>query len=429
VNRHPQLRAALRQSLALTALALACAAGQAQTAAPAAASAASAPAGPTVRAEMAAPLQAARELISAKKGKEALPRLAETEAMPNLTPYESYVIARMKAVAAVDAGESALALDNFEKAVASSFLPAADKLPLLDAMSRLAIQLKDYPRAAALLGRYRDAGGNDPALRRILPQVLAESNDFAGAVRESLVLVKADDEAKRGSAENVLRNLAFSQNKIGDTAGYVATLERLAQQYPKTDYWADLISRVERKPGFNGVRLRLDVYRLQRAVGIELDPAELADMALRAMQAGLPGEAQALLEEGYASGALGKGKDAATHQKLREQVIKVASQDQKSLADSERAALAGKDGNALVNLGFAVSGTGQHEKAVALMEQGTAKGGLRRPDESQLHLGVAQWRAGRKDDALRSFAEVKSTEGSADLARVWTLFLGSAKKP
>ena len=153
MNRHPNFRAAVRQSVALTALALACATGQAQTAAPAAASAASAPAGPTVRAEMAAPLQAARELISAKKGKEALPRLAETEALPNLTPYETYVIARMKAVAAVDAGESALALENFEKAVASSFLPPADKLPLLDAMSRLAIQLKDYPRAAALLGR------------------------------------------------------------------------------------------------------------------------------------------------------------------------------------------------------------------------------------------------------------------------------------
>ena len=89
---------------ALVALALGCVSGQAQTAAPAAASAASAPTGPTVRAEMAAPLQAARELINGKKGKEALARLAEVDTLPNPSPYETYVIARMKAVAAVDAG-------------------------------------------------------------------------------------------------------------------------------------------------------------------------------------------------------------------------------------------------------------------------------------------------------------------------------------
>lgn len=401
----------------------------AQTAAPAApASGASAPAGPTVRAEMGAPLQAARDLINAKKGKEALPRLAEAEALPNPTPYESYVIARMKAVAAVDAGDQATALASFDKVLGSEFMPATDRLPILDASSRLAIQLKDYPRAAALLARYRDAGGADAGLRRVLPQVLAESGDFAGAVRESLALVQADDAAGRGSAEPLLRNLAFSQNKIGDTPGYVATLERLAQQYPKTDYWAELIGRAERKPGFNGERLRLDVYRLQRAVGLELDPAELADMASRALQAGLPGEAQALAEAGFASGALGKGTDGALHLKLREQINKAAAQDQKQLVESEKSAQAGKDGNALVNLGFALSGAGQHDKAVALTEQGIVKGGLRRPDEAWLHQGVAQWRAGRKDDALRSFAQVKSGEGAADLARLWTLLLNSAKK-
>ena len=402
---------------------------QAQTAA-AAAPAASAPAGPTVRAAMAPPLQAARELINGKKGKEALARLDEAEALlPAPTSYESYVIARMRAVAAVDAGDSMLALTSFEKSVVSEYLPAGDQLPLLGVMSRLAIQLKDYPRAAVLLVQYKEAGGDDVALRRVLPQVLAEMGDFAGAVRESLVLLQADDAAGRGSAETLLRNLGFSQNKLGDMAGYVATLERLARQYPKLEIWADLIGRVERKPGFNGERLRLDVYRLQRAVGLELEAAELADMASRAQQAGLPAEAQALLEEGFVSGALGKGKDGALHQKLREQAVKVAAQDLKLLAESEKSALAGKDGNALVNLALALSGAAQHDKAIVLSEQGLAKGDLRRPDEAQLHLGLMQWRAGRKDEALRSFGVVKGGDGSADLARVWALFLSAAKSP
>ena len=82
-------------------------------------------------------------------------------------------------------------------------------------------------------------------------------------------------------------------------------------------------------------------------------------------------------------------------------------------------------GEALVNLGFAWATAGQAAKGVPLMEQGVAKGGLRRPDETQLHLGIALWMAGRKDDALKALAAVGGTDGSAALARVWSLFVRS----
>ena len=62
------------------------------------------------------------------------------------------------------------------------------------------------------------------------------------------------------------------------------------------------------------------------------------------------------------------------------------------------------------------------------MTQGQAKGGLRRPDDAMLHLGVAQWRAGKADDAQRSFAAVKGADGVADLARLWGLFVASAAR-
>ncbi len=405
-------------------------AARAQTAAAApAAPAASAPAGPSVRPELSKPLQETQELLRAKDGKGAMAKLAEAEAVPGTTPYEAYVISRFKAVAANEVGDLALALAQFEKALGSEFLPEADRLLLIGITGRMSVQAKDYPRAVTWLTRYKQAGGTDDLLRRLLPQVLAETGDHAASARESLLLVQADQAAGRVSLEAVLRNLAFSQNKIGDEPGYVLTIERLAQHYPQPSYWADLISRVERKPGFDSNRLRLDVYRLMRATGSVLQADELADMAQQAQSAGLPAEAQALLDEGYAAGLLGKGKDAPAQQNLRAQATRAAAQDRATLADQEKSALANKDGNAAVNLGFALSGAGLHEPAVALMEQGLAKGGLRRPDEGQLHLAVAQWRAGKLAPALRSFAEVKGSDGSAGLARLWALLLNSAKKP
>jgi hypothetical protein len=238
--------------------------------------------------------------------------------------------------------------------------------------------------------------------------------------------VQAEESAGRTPPEVLLKVMAVSSNKLNDTAGYNAALEKLTRYYGTLDYWAELIARTARKPGFAEDRLRLDVYRLQRAVGLVLEADEQADMAQRAMLAGLPGEAQKLMDEGYAAAMFGKGPQAAAHQKLREQATKAAAVDQKQLAESEAAARSAKDGNALVNLGVAVAGAGNTERGLGLVEQGIAKGGLRRADEAQLRLGMLQARLGRNEDALKTFAAVQGTDGTADLARLWSIHLRSA---
>jgi len=80
-------------------------------------------------------------------------------------------------------------------------------------------------------------------------------------------------------------------------------------------------------------------------------------------------------------------------------------EDQKQLPQSAKAASAARDGNALVNVGFAYVSGGQFDTGIPMMEQGIAKGGLRRPDEAKLHLGIAYLSAGRKADAKRVFEE------------------------
>jgi hypothetical protein len=428
-NRFFAHRVALVSSLLSALLASALPAAAQSTPAAAPASAASAPAGPTVRAEVANPLNAAQGLIRANQGKEALAKVAEAEGLPNLTPYEQHTINHTKAVAALAAGDPAQSLALFEKVLSSSFLPEKDRLPITESAVRLAIQSKNHPKAIEHLKRYKQLGGNDGGLLRAHAQLLAETNDFAGAIAEAKAQIAAETAAGRKAPESLYRVLGYSQQKAGDTAGYVQTLEQLVQQYPTPDYWADLLSRIVRKPGFSDDRLRLDVYRLQRALGVKLEGDEIADMAQRAMQVGLPAEAKALLDEGYGAGLLGKGKDAAAQAKLRDQANKAAAQDAKTLADNEAAAQKAKEGNALVNLGMAVAGTGAWDKAAALIEQGIAKGGLRRADEAALHLGYVQWRAGRADDALRSFGGVKGAdEGTNDLARLWSYHVRAAAK-
>lgn len=416
---------ALRPLALAVGLLLASAAAGAQTAPAAAQPASAAASGPTVRAEVAKPLQAAQDAIKAGNHKDALARLAEAEAMPGLTPYEVFITQRLKGPAAFGAGDLVTATQVFEQVLASPLLAAADWALITESTVKMLLQLKDYPRAAAMMKGYLDAGGSNPELRRLYPQVLSVVGDHAGVLRELGPGVAADHAAKRATPEATLRLLAASQNALKDMAAYTGSLEKLAASTGKVEYWAELISRTARRDGFAEERLRLDVYRLRRAVGVPLDAGELGDMAYRAQQVGLPAEAQALLDDGFASGLLGKDANAGADQKLREASTRAAAGDRAGLADSEAAAQKAKDGNAATNLGLAISGTGAHERGLALLLQGQAKGGLRRADDALLHLGLVQWRAGKVDEAKRSFAAVQGSDGSADLARLWGLYLAS----
>ena len=66
---------------------------------------------------------------------------------------------------------------------------------------------------------------------------------------------------------------------------------------------------------------------------------------------------------------------------------------------------------------------GQGAKGVQLMQQGIVKGGIKRADDAKLHLGIAQSAAGDNAKALATFKGVAGNDGSADLARLWSLHL------
>lgn len=415
MNRSPSVL----PRLAALALAAACSLGQAQTAAPAAPAASA----PTLRAEVAKPLLAAQEALKAGNGKEALARATEAEAVASPSPYEAYMTQRLKGQAALAAGDRPAALVALDKAASNPAMPAGERLPVIGLVAQLAYEAKDYARSVTWLRRHAEAGGNDEKLRPLLPQALYLAGDAKGAVEALLPVLQADEAAGRATPEMTLRLLASAQTQAGDAAGYVRTVERLAQAYPKPELWNELIVREARKPGFAD-KLMLDVYRFRLAVGVKLEADEVADMAQQAQLAGLPGEARDALDAAAAAG-LALPPEA---QKLRQQATAAAAKDVTTLADGEANARKAAGAQPLFNVGRAYVNYGQADKGAALMAQAVAKGGLRNADEAQMQLGYAQWKAGRNAEAIAAFEAVKAADGSAGLARLWALWLKSAKR-
>ncbi|GAC1417821.1 MAG: hypothetical protein NVSMB6_20010 [Burkholderiaceae bacterium] len=56
-----------------------------------------------------------------------------------------------------------------------------------------------------------------------------------------------------------------------------------------------------------------------------------------------------------------------------------------------------------------------------MMEQGIARGGLKRPEDAKLHLGIAYLQAGKKAEAIKMLKTVQGGDGTADLARYWII--------
>jgi hypothetical protein len=377
----------------------------------------------TVRPEIAKPLQAAQQAIQQKSYAQALSKLKEADAISGRTPYEDAVIAQLRLMAALGAGEMGIAAKSFDALGAAGNLAPATKLQFTLAIASGYFQAKDYANAATWAHRYISGGGTEAQAKLLLVQSLYLDKQYAQAGKAALDEAQAAEKQGQAPSETLLQILASSAREQQDWKLYETGLMHLVAAYPKQDYWIDLLHRLPTHPGFSE-RLTLDVQRLSMAVGILATPAQYMEYAELAIQAGLPGEAQSVVDKGYSSGILGAGQDAARHGRLKDLVAKAVTADKKTLESGAAEAAKAAGGDPLVNTGLDFYGYGQFDQATTLMEQGIAKGGLKSVDEAKLHLGIAYLAAGKKAKGLEVLKSVKGADGSADLAALWILKSG-----
>jgi hypothetical protein len=369
----------------------------------------------SLRPEVGTPLLAAQQLMKAQHYKEALDKVHEAEGVAGRTPYENFTIERMRAAAAAATGDYGTATKSIESLIASGKLTADDRLKMMEALAGAYYRAKDYTHAAYWLRQYQASGGKDAQLHTLLIQSLYFSGDYAAAAGEITASIADDERNGRVPPENMLQLLANCQSKTHDTQGYIGSLERLVDHYPRKEYWTDLIYRLRNKPGFPN-RLDLDVYRLRRASGTLDEAPAYVEYAELALQAGFPAEARMIVDEGFQKKLLGTGSEASRHRRLRELAAREAGLDSAS-----RIANANADG--LVNDGYALVTQGKFNQGIAMMEQGLRKEQqLKHSGDAHLHLALAYLQAGNREKSIQVLkALLANNDGTNDLARLWLL--------
>jgi hypothetical protein len=371
-------------------------------------------------------LKDVQAMLRAGKYREALAKLRDAEAVPGRNAGENALIERMRLAGAQGVGDADTMVRAFE-ALKSSGRLGGDNLPYLEAISGTYQRANQNGKALQWANRYFAEGGNSAAMRNMQKVAQFNSGDVGPVLKSTMAEIQAAEKAGQVPSRDKIDTLLFAANKLKDSAAEAYGLERLLTHYPSKEIWASALATVQARKGFAD-RYMVDLLRLRLVTGNLRGADDYMELAQLAAANGSPDEGVKVVEAGFAAGVLGTGTEAARHQRLKEFMAKKVADSKAAFATAEAEARSAKDGNALIPLGLQLAQRGEGRKGAAMIDEGIAKGGLKREEDAKLALGLAWFLAGDTPKAIAAWRGVKGTEGAADVARLWSVHARQAKR-
>jgi tetratricopeptide (TPR) repeat protein len=370
---------------------------------------------------VAEPLKKAQEAMKNKQWDAALTEIKKAQASEKKTPFEAYQIDEFLSYVLVQQKKFPEATPVFERMLNSGFTPPDQVDERIKTVAQLHFQNKDYKKAIEWLKKYLEKHPGDEAMSVLLGQAYYVLNDYKNAATTMMSVATAAEKGGRVPAENWLQIVLSSQFKLDNKDGIGDALKKLVRYYPKPEYWENLLDIYRRKN--NGDRVTLGFYRLMNDVGTLKQADDYMETAQLAMDAGVPGEAQAIMEKGVQNGTLKSDDKTAQgrYDRLLAGAKKSAAADKAQLPQLAKEAEKATQGQASVALGQAYLSYGMNDEAIDALKKGIAKGGVTDADEAQVSLGIAYLRKGQKDLARQAFKAVKAESKWHDLADMWEI--------
>ena len=385
------------------------------------AQAAEAPANKVTTKAVAEPLKKAQEAMKNKQWDAALTEIKKAQASEKKTPFEAYQIDEFLSYVLVQQKKFTEATPVFERMLNSGFMPPDQVDERIKTVAQLHFQNKDYKKAIEWLKKYLEKHPGDEGMSVLLGQAYYVLNDYKNAATTMMAVATAAEKNGRTPAENWLQIVLSSHFKLDNKDGIGDALKKLVRYYPKPEYWENLLDIYRRKN--NGDRVTLGFYRLMNDVGTLKQADDYMETAQLAMDAGVPGEAQAIMEKGVQNGTLKSDDKTAQgrYDRLLAGAKKSATADKAQLPQLAKEAEKATQGQAAVALGQAYLSYGMNDEAIDALKKGIAKGGVTDIDEAQVSLGIAYLRKGQKDLARQAFKAVKAESKWHDLADMWEI--------
>jgi tetratricopeptide (TPR) repeat protein len=383
--------------------------------------------GGRVSKQIAKQMSAAQDAMRAKKWLEVLTKTHEAEAVPGAkTQTDLYWMSEFRGFAYHNLKQDAEAARELEAGLNSPCMPEAKKLERYKSLAGIYSSLRNYPKVIDYGNRALKVS-RDPEMQVAVAQAYYQSGNNKDAVRVMNELLASIDQKGGVPKEQQLLLVQAACARANDNACVAKVFEKLVINYPKTEYWQNLMVAL-RKSDTDDIQ-KLNVMRLSMHVNVMKDPEEYKEMAQLALEERLAGEAQAVLEQGFAKKVFTDQRLIDVNTRLLNAAKKEAAADKTTIATNEAAARAAQFGSADIKVGAQYLGFGDTAKATESLQRGIAKGGIakgdpkekERIDEASLLLGIAYLRTNNKADAAKAFRSVKNDPTMVRIAKLWLL--------
>ena len=213
---------------------------------------------------------------------------------------------------------------------------------------------------------------------------------------------------------NLARFLYFDKEDF-DSA--LDVLNTLIIYYPKKQYWVQASHLYgEKKEEQKQLALMEAAYEQ----GFLDRSSELVTMAYLYLNAEVPYYAGSVIEQGFKDELV---DDKSKNYELGGSAWAQAREVAKSIPMMEKAAAKSDEGELYVRLGNVYLDGDQFAKAADSVNKGLKKGGVKRPDQARLVLGMAYFNLGEYNKARKAFRDAGKDDRSEKYAKQWIAYV------
>jgi tetratricopeptide (TPR) repeat protein len=378
------------------------------------------PKGQEISRVIAKEITAAQKAMQAQQWSEALKNLEAAETKSPLTTYDKKTIQEFKGISYVRLNNLKAAEQAYEAAVATGGY-TADELPKtyrllfqLAATNQQTAKAIEYGKQAAEAGSAND---NDLL---IMSQLYYQQKDCKNSAVWGDKAIAAFKKAGEPPKEVLYQLKLQCASDNNETQAMIAALYDLVRLTNKPSYWNNLI-RLERQDERDDHNT-LMIYRVMYDTSSMQADTDYIEMAQLLGDAGLPGEAQMVLEKAMSSGIVKDDHKERTTRLLNAMKTR-ADADKKGLPQLDAEAKKNPAGQLDMKLGEVYFGAGDYKNAADAVSRGLQKGQIKQQDEAYVYLGRSQVQLKNNADAKKAFTSLKSVPNiSPRVLKLWELY-------
>ncbi len=378
---------------------------------------------PALRNKVYERLAEAQVFIEAKQYPEALEILKDMESESGKRALNSYELANLYNLFAFiyySQEDFKGALRAYEQVASQPDIPLAMEINTRYTIAQLYFVMEDWRSGIDALNEWFKVAETPSAQAYILlGQGYYQLKDYDRSLENTLIamnMYKDKGKIPKEQWYSLARFLYFEKNDMPNT---IAMLEELLVHYPKKQYWVQLSHMYGETKDEKRQLAAMETAYVQDM--LEKD-REQVTMAYLYLNAEVPYKAARVLDKGIENESV---ENNSKNLEILGNSWRQAQEVQKSIPVMEQAAEKSDKGELYCRLGNVYLDNDQFKNAIKANTEGLRRGGVKRPDNCQLILGMAYFNTKQYQSARKAFKEAAKDDRSKKYADQWIKYMNS----